>query len=145
VGPGDERDAPGLAVTVLSASKVRRYTPGTDDVCISIHGRREDPTALQSGWAAVLCVACDDTVSYALAGHDAQSLTLDQSTATFQFVREHLGSRRLVVNCAAGVSRSRSVAAALAEIFGLPYRWTALNADVVRVMKSAAVAEQHPT
>jgi predicted protein tyrosine phosphatase len=132
-------------MTVLRAFKVRRYTPAIDDVCISIHGRCEAPTALRPGWAAVLRVACDDTGPQAPAEQDAQSLTLDQATAILQFVREYHERRRLVVRCAAGVSRSRSVAAALAEIFGLPYRWTALNADVVRVMKSAAVAEQHPT
>ncbi|WP_310571215.1 hypothetical protein [Gemmatimonas sp.] len=37
VAPGDEQDALSLTLAVLSASKVRRYTPGTDDVCISIH------------------------------------------------------------------------------------------------------------
>lgn len=49
VGLGDECDAPGPTMTVLSASKAEQYTPGIDDVCISIHGRREDPTALQRG------------------------------------------------------------------------------------------------
>lgn len=143
VGPGDERDAPGLAMAVLSASKVRRYSPGIDDVCISIHGRHDEPTALQPGWAAVLRVACDDTGPYAPTGQDAQSLTLDQATAILQFVRAHLGRRRLVLHCVAGVSRSRSVAAAVAEIFGLPYVWTALNDDVGRAIHAAALAEHH--
>lgn len=92
-----------------------------------IHGRREALTSLRPGWAAVLHVVCDDTGPYAPAGPDAQSLTSDQVTAILQFVRDHLGWRRLVLHCAAGVPRSRSVTAAVAEIVGLPYVWTALN------------------
>lgn len=142
IGPGDECDASGLAMTVLSESKARRYTPGPDDVCISIHGRRDAPAALRPGWAAVLRVACDDTGAYVPAIDGAQSLTPDQATTILRFVREHLERRRLVVRCAAGVSRSRSVAAAVAEIFGLPYRWTALNVDVVAAIRAAVVAQR---
>lgn len=110
-----------------------------------IHGRREALTSLRPGWAAVLHVVCDDTGPYAPAGPDAQSLTSDQVTAILQFVRDHLGWRRLVLHCAAGVPRSRSVTAAVAEIVGLPYVWTALNGDAGRAIKAAALAEHHRT
>ena len=39
-----------------------------------------------------------------------------------------------MLHCHAGVSWSRSVAAGIAEVFGLPYRWTVLNAYALVVV-----------
>lgn len=140
IGRGDERDHSNLAMLVLSASKAARYVPGPNEVCISIHAHGTAPPSLSPGWAAVLRIECDDTGPYAPTTVGAKSLTTDQGAAIIQFVREHRSRRRLVLHCAAGVSRSRSLACAIAELFGLPYRWTALNGDVLRVMR-ASVAQ----
>lgn len=137
-GPGAEDDTPGLQMRVLSEPKVRRYTPGPDEICISIHSRRASAPTLRPGWVEVLRVPCDDTGPYAQVMPGAQPLTSDEAAAILVFVRRHLGRRRLVIHCAAGVSRSRSIASAIAEVFALPYRWTALNADVVAAIRAAA-------
>ncbi len=137
-GPGVEGATPGLTMRVLSESKVRRYAPGPDEVCISIRARCAAPLSLHPDWVEVLRIACDDTGPYASPPLNAQALTREDAAAILTFVRRHLGRRRLVVHCVAGVSRSRSVAAAVARVFGLPYRWTALNADVMSAMQAAA-------
>ncbi len=138
VGPGLESDMLGLTMRVLSEPKARRYVPGPDEVCISMHGRGAPATRLHSGWVEVLRVACDDTGPYAVPTLTGRSLSPDEAASILAFVRRHLGRRRLVVHCVAGVSRSRSVAAAVASVFGLPYRWTALNPDVTSAIGAAA-------
>ena len=60
-GPGVEGDTLGLTMRVLSEPKVRRYVPGPDEVCLSIHARCAPPTSLHPGWVEVLRITCDDT------------------------------------------------------------------------------------
>ena len=137
-GPGNEADWRGLQMLVLSEPKARRYQPGPDEVCVSIRGRATAPIVLRSGWVAVLDVACDDTGPYAAATSSARALTREQAREILTFVQRHLHRRRLVLHCHAGVSRSRSVAAAIAELFRLPYHWTPLNTDAVAAIRAAA-------
>jgi hypothetical protein len=139
VGPGAEGDVPGLKMSVLSASKVARYRPAPGgEVCVAIRSHGAASVPLLAGWVAVLAVECDDTGPYAAASLNARSLSGDDAVAVLRFVARHRHLQRVVIHCAAGVSRSRSVAAVLAETFGLPYRWTAFNADIVAAMRGAA-------
>ena len=137
-GPGTEADRQGLQMRVLREAKACRYVPGPDDVCLSIHSRAASAPVLRPGWVEVLTVACDDTGRYAEAVPGAQTLIAQEAAAIVGSVRRHLGRRRLVIHCAAGVSRPRSVASALADVFGLPYRWTVFNTDVVAAIRAAA-------
>jgi predicted protein tyrosine phosphatase len=121
---------------VLGERDARVYVPGPGEICISIGARGAEPVPLQPGWVAVLRVACDDTCAYAPARRHARSLTPDEAAAVLAFVAAHPTARRLVVHCRAGVSRSRSLAAALAERLALPYRWTVVNPDVVAAVRA---------
>lgn len=137
-GPREEAAWRGLQMRVMSARRARSYLPGPDEVCVSIRGRGDAPIALQPGWAEILAVECDDTGPYAAATSSARALTREEAREILAFVQRHLHRRRLVLHCHAGVSRSRSVAAAIAEVCGLPYHWTALNADAVAAIRAAA-------
>jgi predicted protein tyrosine phosphatase len=123
---------------VLSASKVRAYVPGPCEVLIAIRSRGAKASPLQAGWADVLSIECDDTGEFAPPRQDSRPLTVTEASAILDFVEHHRHQRRLVIHCDAGVSRSRSVAAAVAEHLGLPYSWTVFNADVVATVRAAA-------
>jgi predicted protein tyrosine phosphatase len=96
--------------------------------------------AVPPGWREVLEVVFDDTGEYAPPRADAQPLSIDAAGRILAFVTRHRARRRLVLHCHAGVSRSRSVAAAISELEALPYRWTVVNPDVVATMRAAAAA-----
>lgn len=138
-GSPPEEDSGQLQMRVLSALKVRTYRPGLGEVLIAIRSRGTPTTPVQPGWVAVLSLECDDTGVYAPHRADARPLTIPEAIEVVDFVARHKHERRLVIHCDAGVSRSRSLAAALAELCRAPYRWTVLNEEVVRAVQEAAL------
>ncbi|MBL0889124.1 MAG: hypothetical protein IBJ19_00790 [Gemmatimonadaceae bacterium] len=127
VGDIEEGQSGVLQMRVLSAPKLARYTPVVDEVLITIStpGRRTAPQ--RAGWIEVLALVFDDTGSLAASRPDARSICIEDARRIVAFVSRHVRRRRLVLSCDAGISRSRSVAAAVARLLNLPYRWTVLN------------------
>jgi predicted protein tyrosine phosphatase len=127
-----------MQMRVLSAPKVQRYAPTGDEVLISIRSPGDPAPRLKDGWRAVLSVVFADTGPYAAPHAGQAGLTREIAYDILDFVEAHRACRRMTIQCHAGVSRSRSLAAVLADLFALPYKWTAVNPDVVRVVREAA-------
>lgn len=79
----------------------------------------------------------EDVSIFADHSADDSSISEAQAASVATFVREHAGADTLLLHCAAGVSRSRSMAAAICDVLGLPYQWTVLNDDVYRRVRTA--------
>lgn len=84
----------------------------------------EQPEML-SGWKSVLSLEIEDVD---LHGNLEPGVDVRLPAAAIAaFVRTHRRAPQMLLHCHAGVSRSRSVAAAICEAFGWPYRWTVLH------------------
>lgn len=140
-GVSEERAYAGIRVRVLSASKASAYHPGVNEVAIAIRGRTEKNTALSPRFTEVLHLVFDDTspyATYAEVGEDNPSTISDeQADSVAAFVLRHRGRSALLIHCTAGVSRSRSLAAAVCSSLHLPYEWTVVNDDVQRAVLAA--------
>ena len=132
-----ERQSPALTVVVLSASKAARHRPSARTAVISIRGARDPEIALSTRYRAILRLVFEDVSMYADHPADDSSLSEAQAASVARFVCEHADAGTLLLHCAAGVSRSRSMAAAICDVLGLPYQWTVLNDDVYRRVRTA--------
>lgn len=109
-------------VRVMDRDEAARARAMQTGVVISIRAPGMEPADLASGWPAVLSVEIEDVD---LHGEFDTAFDLRPAAeAIAQFVWAHRRARHLVVHCHAGVSRSRSVAAAICDTFGWPYHWT---------------------
>jgi predicted protein tyrosine phosphatase len=140
-GAADDRMYAGIRIRVLSASKASAYRPGGDEVAISIRGHAEKGTTLSPRFGEVLHLVFADTspyATYAESGQDNPStISHEQADAVGAFVLRHRARSALVIHCTAGVSRSRSLAAAVCSALALPYEWTVVNDDVHRAVLAA--------
>ena len=132
-----ERQSPVLTVVVLSASKAARHRPSARTAVISIRGAKDSEITLSTRYRAVLRLVFEDVSIFADQPADDSSLSEEQVASVAMFVREHADAGTLLLHCAAGVSRSRSMAAAICDVLGLPYQWTALNDDVYCRVRTA--------
>lgn len=141
VGVGHEPQGGVLQLRVMSVQKIQRYIPGADEVLISIRSHGALAARVPDGWVDILFLAFDDTGALAAPASAARGMTPSDATAVLRFVRRNRQRRRLVIQCEAGVSRSRSLASAVAQVLQLPYRWTVLNDGVFDlVCREAALA-----
>lgn len=140
-GASEERAYTGIRVRVLSAQKVLVYRPGANEVAIAIRGHSEKVTALSPRFVQVLPLVFDDTSPYATYANSGQdnpaTISAEQADAVAAFVLRHRDRDALVIHCTAGVSRSRSLAAAVCSALRLPYEWTVVNDDVERTVLAA--------
>ena len=83
-----------------------------------------------------------EDISEADDGEESNSSSAEHATALARFVREHADARTLIIHCQMGVSRSRSIAAALCDVEGRPYTYTAVNDPVYRRMRAALERER---
>ena len=112
-------------VRVLSRDEAVRAKPVRRGVVISIRAPGMEQPELLSGWKAVLFLEIEDVDLY---GNLEPGVDVRVPAAAIAaFVRTHRRAPQILVHCHAGVSRSRSVAAAICEAFGWPYRWTVLH------------------
>lgn len=115
-------------VRVLSRDEAVRATPARGGVVISIRAAGMEQPALRSGWKAVLFLEIDDVD---LHGNLEPGVDVRPPAAALaDFVRTHRRAPQILLHCHAGVSRSRSAAAAICEAFGWPYRWTVLHQPI---------------
>ena len=136
-GAQTERRSPAQTVVVLSASKASGHRPSPTTAVISIRGVRDAEIPLSTRYRAVLRLAFDDISAFADHSTDDASISKEQAQSVAAFVRTHADADTLLIHCAAGVSRSRSMAAAICDVRGLPYQWTVVNDDVYRRVRDA--------
>jgi len=131
-----EDDYTDLKLSVFGQYSAERYQPASGrEVCISITARN-DPSfgvgraKLSGMFLDVLHLQFDD-VAVGSADHErATSITPDEARKVVEFVNKHRDASRLVIHCFAGMSRSRSMASAIADYLNLPYDFTVLNPHV---------------
>lgn len=133
-GAGTEAEYAALKIRVMSAPKAAAYKPKANKVAISIRGLSERATSLSSRFLDVLELVFDDIgefANYVRNGLDnPNSITPAQADAVATFAYTYRDAKVLMVHCTAGVSRSRSLAAAVCNALRLPYRFTVVNDDV---------------
>lgn len=112
-------------VRVLSREEAIRARPVRDGVMISIRAPGIEPAELPSGWKAVLRLEIEDVDLHGNVDSDVRLEGPAQAIA--HFVQCHRRARQIVLHCHAGVSRSRSAAAAICIAYRWPYRWSVLH------------------
>lgn len=112
-------------VRVLSRDEAERARAASRGVIISIRDPGMEPPELSGGWKSVLSLEIEDVDLY---GNLDPGVDVHRSaTAIAAIARTHRRAPQILIHCHAGVSRSRSVAAAICEAFGWPYHWTVLH------------------
>jgi predicted protein tyrosine phosphatase len=129
----------GLRLDVFGQYQCQQYRPGEDEVCISISSTGHgivNPT-LPKEFVDVLRLEFDDVAIGDFGMADAKTITPEQAEQVAQFVSKHFSRKKLVIHCFAGMSRSRSMAAAIANVLQLPYDYTIRNSSVFRTTQLA--------
>lgn len=131
---GDESSYTGLKLEVMGQATAERYEPGDDEVCISIWsaGAGVSLPFLSPKFKDILRLDFDDvgdTDDWFVDPH-ARNINNDQVADVVEFVLKHRNRKKMVIHCFAGMSRSRSMAAAIAYVFRLPYHFTINNRSV---------------
>lgn len=103
-------------ILVLSRERAEAYKPDPGEVCISISSPGGKVAALHPGWTDVLRLQfADDCWSDNRSGYGITEAQADRAVVFFARWRS---APRIVIHCEAGVSRSVSMADALAWCFG---------------------------
>jgi predicted protein tyrosine phosphatase len=136
----------GLKLEVMSQAQARKYTPINNEVCISIRAYPggvldSNVVELSDQFADVLSLQFDDNPDdhNLLPGMvDVIPMTAQQADDIAQFVLKHRDNKqKIVIHCFAGISRSRSTAAAIADVLELPYSFTVKNTHVYNLVSEA--------
>lgn len=137
----------GLKLLVLGQYSAEKYQPQTgEEVCISITAR-DDPSfgmgraKLSGMFRDVLHLQFDDVAVGSADYERATSITPEEADAVVKFVKRHADKKKLVIHCFAGMSRSRSMASAIADYCNLPYDFTVLNPHVYDSVVDAFVKD----
>lgn len=137
--PPTEAEYQGLKMEVMGLASVVQYTPGPDEVAISIHSdmyRYEKPDLIAQGFVDVLPLEFDDTEFAEMGNPNAKPYTEQMAKKVAEFVLKHKDKKKIVIHCFAGMSRSRSMAAGIVHGLNrfhgieLPYRWTVKSRGV---------------
>jgi hypothetical protein len=127
-------------ILVLSLTRAEAYEPTRREVCISITNPKAPAARVSSRFAAVLRLCFTD-----IAGPSDVLFVRDHARAILDFLRQWPDAERIVIHCAAGLSRSPGVALGLCELHGWPTAklekayplWnTWVRAELVRAGKS---------
>ncbi len=106
----------------MGREEAEQFTPGPDDLCISIRSPRASHVPrLRAGWREVLSLVFDDAPVGDPSG-EAVQLSDDQADAVVALLERHPNAHRLVIHCEVGLSRSVSMAMAIAHAHGAVYR-----------------------
>jgi predicted protein tyrosine phosphatase len=112
-------------VLVCSAAEARKMRATSNGVVIAVRDLGTPAIPLKAGWKAVLSLEIPDVDVHGL-GDQAWDLAAPAREVA-QFVRLHAAATRILLHCHLGVSRSRSIAAAICEHHRWPYAWTVLH------------------
>ncbi len=128
-------------VRVLSRDEAGRTKPVRLGVVVSIRAPGMELPELLSGWQSVLSLEIEDVDLHG--NLDLGADVHEPAAAIATFARAHRRAPHILIHCHAGVSRSRSVAAAICEYFDWPYRWTILHRPLYDAVL-AFLREAHP-
>lgn len=103
-------------ILVLSRERAEAYVPDPGEVCISITSPGDRPANLHPDWYGVLRLSFADDC-WSDAGDRGIGITPDDADRAVVFVARNIDAPRIVIHCTAGVSRSVSMADALAWCF----------------------------
>lgn len=130
----------GPIVLVGSRRQAEQFTAGGTEVCISIRCSGDTVPELSRAIKDVLYLEFDDC-KQGVDFYGVKKLVEfsdEQADKVVEFFAKHKDtSSQILIHCFAGVSRSRSMAAALVECFGLPFKFTAFNDVVYTKVKKA--------
>lgn len=100
----------------MSRDEVAAFVAGAHDVCISINCTRGELATVSPNFRAVLRLRFDD-IPWKDTPAGAVQIDPAMAERAVRFVAANTDATRLVVHCAAGASRSVSMAMALAKCF----------------------------
>lgn len=112
-------------VRVLSRDEAVQAKPFSRGVVISIRAPGMEPPLLSTQWKAVLSLEIEDVDLHG--NLDPEVDLRGAADAIAAFVHLHRKAPQILLHCHAGVSRSRSTAAAICNAYGWPYQWTILH------------------
>lgn len=146
---GSPEDYTGLHIEVMGEFSARKYIPKDSEVCISITATPSQKFAVydvpvHQNFIDVLRLKFDDTAVDRKWDVFARSISSEQCQQVVEFVKKHADKNKLVIHCFAGVSRSRSMAAAIAEYLNLPFKFTVYNEHVYMTVMHAFKQTENP-
>ncbi len=138
------------SVIVLSRDEVEQYIPDQKEVCISIrsnnsnyphHGDSDRIPVLSDKFVDVLSLQFDDiipTVTNDFNKNDWVPMSSDHGNQVEQFVSVWRNdAEKLVIHCYGGVSRSRSMAAAICKSLFMKHEYDVFNKWVYDITLNA--------
>jgi predicted protein tyrosine phosphatase len=131
----------GLKLAVMGKYGAQQYEPESgDEVAISIsckNGPYQGKTKLSGRFQDILYLEFDDLAGPSQGDINAIQISSDIADRVVDFVLKHRHRKKILVHCYAGMNRSRSTAAAIAEALGLPYIFTINNKEVYKAVLRA--------
>ena len=125
-----------MEIQVMSRMNAEKYSPSDEEICISIKSESEyalgyDRKAnLSSNFMDILYLSFDDTADEMFGMESAKTLNRFQVKEIVDFVNKHKDKKKLTVHCFAGISRSRSMSAAISEYLKITHDLKINNRDV---------------
>ena len=108
--------------SAVEAQKIRATRTG---IVIAVRDPGASRIPLKAGWRDILALEVPDVDASGVAD---PAWNLDESARRIaRFVGTNATATRILLHCHLGVSRSRSIAAALCVHRGWPYAWTVLH------------------
>lgn len=127
-------DYQGCDVVVMSQAEVKIYMPTSEnEVCISISNEwwGELKPKLSYRYKDILQLVFDDVAVGDAHRQNTKGMTDEQALEVIKFFEKYYKTAdKIVIHCFGGISRSRSTAATLCKLYGLPFRYTVLNKHV---------------
>ena len=126
-------------VLVCSAAEALKMRATAMGIVVAVRDPGTPAIPLKAGWKDVLSLEIPDVDFHGRVdpGWDLAVPTREIA----QFVRRHAAATRILLHCHLGVSRSRSIAAALCEQRQWPYAWTVLHQPLYEAMRTALQLE----
>lgn len=129
-------------VIFISQKQAERMKAPLSACLISITDPGRPEANLQDGWLGILRLAFHDVdqTTFPGANPNLEPLSTEQAQSIARFIMDHqLDSRRLIVHCRHGISRSSAVAKAACGFLGVPFpaSYKEFNVDVYERVLSA--------
>ena len=129
-------------VLFVSQRQAEKMRPPANCALISVTDTDKAKAELSHTWHAILRVAFDDSdpISFPGANPELCPLSLWQARDIAAFYTSHAAeSKRIVVHCRAGISRSAAIAKAICSSAALPFpeAYNEYNRHVFAVMQQA--------
>lgn len=122
-------------IRVMSVTEAKRLRPKKGSVVVSIWTPHVPRSSLRPGWVDTLSLTVEDVDEW---GNVSEEAPLDEPARQLAaFIVKHQRAPEIVLHCLAGLSRSRSAAAAICAHFHWDYQWTVLHEPFYRAISHA--------